>query len=437
AKMLASSDNRDGINYFINMLEDPSAGRRLIGVASLGNIGHPRGVMPTLGLLNDGSDYVRWGATQVLGAFGDIRTTGFLSQSLKDANLWVQISAVNSLQAIGDKNTIDDVYEILEKNPEPAVTVAALDLISRMGDKHMADDIALHLGDNDAGVRFATAVCLTRLNDEKGRGIEFFEKALESTETVTISPGLPPISPLETGVKLLAAELTDTPESRIKELVTKPQKVVSWAHAAQILIGEIATAEAYNVIAEETLIHRHLQVGLLEYMVQPRPTAYAAFEPFLGNGEAEIRQLGYDILVRFGGDRVLDRLTEQLSEYPQDAPALIAALDSLEASTRLRELFRTAEESVRILIAQQIAGWTDKRMPLIWGQIATEDHSLAVRMVVLNSLASDPTGVGMVYLTQIIEDSDSPPELVSAAKDALAAVEIPPPPPPEEPETVS
>lgn len=436
AGLLASFDNRDGINYFIEMLEDPSEGRRLIGVASLGYIKHPRGVMPTVGLLNDGSDYVRWGATQMLGNLGDIRTTGFLNQSIKDANLWVQISAINSLLAIGDKNSLDDVNEILMKNAEPVVTVAALDLISRMGDKHMADDIAVYLKDSDAGVRFAAAICLTRLNDEKGRGIEFLKEALESTETVTINPGLPPISPMETGMKLLAAELTNTPESQIKDLVTKPEKVVSWAHATQILLGEIATAEAFGVVAEMTFLHKHLQLGLLDNMGEMRPTAYTAFEPFLGDGDAEMRQLGYDILVKIGGDRVLDRFMKQLSEYPQDAPALVAAIDSLGAYTRLRELFSTAEEPVRILVAQRWADWTGKRMPLLWGQIATEDQSLAVRMVVLNALAADPTGVGLIYLTLLIEDEDSPPELVSAAKDALAALELPPT-PTEEPETVS
>jgi HEAT repeat protein len=431
ASMLASFDNRDGINHFIETLEDSSVGRRLISVSCLGNIGHTRGVMPTVGLLDDGSDYVRWGAVQVLGTFADQRTTGFLTHTLEDANPWVQQSAVDSLQAIGDKNTIEDVYGILAKDVEPSVKVAALDFISRLGDKRMADDVAVYLEDTGAGIRFAAATCLTRLNDDQGRGIEFLKEELKSNTILTIDPGLPAMTPFEVGVMLLAAELTGTPESRIQDLVTEPVKIIAWAYATRILTGDIASAETYGILAEKALVYRHLRTGLLENAVQMRPAAYTAFEPYLEDGDPVIRQLGYAIMVRIGGDRVINRLTEQIQSHPEDAPALIAAIDDLGARTRLRELFRTGDEPVRVLVAQRIAGWTDKRMPLIWGQIATEDQSLTVRMTVLDSLAADPTGVGRAYLTQIIDNPDSPPELISAARDALAAVELPPPPPEE------
>jgi len=452
AKMLASSDNRDGINYFIDILSDPSVGRRLIGVACLGSIGHTRGVMPTVGLLNDGSDYVRWGAAQVLGIFADTRTTGFLGQALLDSNPWVQESAIGSLLAIGDKNTIDEVHGILGSDVAPAVKVAALDFISRMGDKRMADEVAGYLKDEDDGVRYGAAVCLTRLGDEEGRGLAFLTEELGSTRTLTINPGLPTITPLAAGIELLAAELTDTPESQVKELFTEPHDVRAWSYAAQIFTVEITSAETYTLLAEKVPVYDYLRQGLLDsvsmmeltqgrpslyehyrqllrqgYMdnvIQWRPTAYAAFEPFLNNEDVGIRQFGYAILVKIGGDKVLNRFIEQLDAHPQDTPLLIAAIDDMGAQTRLRRLFRTGDETIRVLVAQRIASWTGKRMPLIWGQIATEDQSLAVRLTVLGSLAADPTGVGLAYLTQIIEAADSPPELVAAAMDALAGVVI-------------
>ncbi len=427
ASMLASFDNRDGINYFIDMLSDPSVGRRLIGVACLGNIGHTRGVMPTVGLLNDGSDYVRWGAAQVLGIFADTRTTGFLGQALQDSSPWVQESAIESLLAIGDKNTIDAVHDVLASNSAPSVKVAALDFISRMGDKRMADEIAGYLKDEDDAVRYGAAVCLTRLNDEQGRGIEFLKGELDSTRILTIDPGLPPITPLGAGIELLAAELTGTPESQIEELTTEPHDIVAWAYATQTLTGDTASTDTYAIVAEKALQTDYLRQGLLDNIAQYRPTAYAAFEPYLDNEDAGVRQLGYTILTRIGGDKVLDRLTEQISAYPEDAPLLIAALDDLGAKSYLRRLFSNGDESIRVLVAERIAGWKDKRMPLIWGQIATEDQSLAVRLTVLGSLADDPTGVGRAYLTQIIEAPDSPPELVRAARDALAGVEQPVP----------
>jgi HEAT repeat protein len=425
ATMLASFDNRDGINYFIDMLSDPSVGRRLIGVACLGNIGHTRGVMPTVGLLNDGSDYVRWGAAQVLGIFADTRTTGFLGQALQDTSPWVQESAIASLLAIGDKNTIDEVDDILGSNVAPAVKVAALDFISRMGDKRMGDEIAGYLEDTDAGVSYGAAVCLTRLNDEQERGLAFLNEELGSTRILTINPGLPSITPLGAGIELLAAELTGTPESQIEELSPQPREIVAWAYATQTLTGDIASTETYSILAEKVPVYDYLRQGLLENCRQWRPTAYTAFEPFLSNDDAGIRQLGYAVLVRIGGDKVMDRFIEQLSAYPDDAPILIAAIDDMGGQSYLRRLFRTADEPIRVLVAQRIAGWQDKRMPLIWGQIATEDQSLAVRMTVLGSLAEDPTGVGRVYLTQIIEAPDSPPELVRAARDALAGVALP------------
>ncbi|HUT99237.1 MAG TPA: HEAT repeat domain-containing protein [bacterium] len=428
ASMLASSDNRDGINHFIDMLSDPSVGRRLIGVACLGSIGHTRGVMPTVGLLNDGSDYVRWGAAQVLGIFADTRTTGFLGQALQDPNPWVQESAIGSILAIGDKNTIDEVRDILGSDVAPSVKIAALDFISRMGDKRMADDIAGYLKNEDDGVRYGAAVCLTRLNDEEGRGLAFLKEELNSTSTLTINPGLPPITPLGAGIELLAAELTGTPESQIEELATEPREISAWAYATQTLTGDIASNDTYSILAEKALQYDYLRQGLLDNIAQYRPTAYTAFDTYLNNDDAGIRQLGYAILVRIGGDKVLDRLTEQISAYPQDAPVLIVALDDLGAQTYLRRLFRTGDESIRVLVAERLAGWTtDKRMPLIWGQIATEDQSLAVRLTVLGSLAADPTGVGRAYLTQIIEAADSPPELARAARDALAGVELPAP----------
>jgi HEAT repeat protein len=427
ASMLASFDNRDGINYFIDMLSDPSVGRRLIGVACLGNIGHTRGVMPTVGLLNDGSDYVRWGAAQVLGIFADTRTTGFLGQALQDSSPWVQESAIESLLAIGDKNTIDEVHDVLTSDDSPAVKVTALDFISRMGDKRMADEIAGYLKDEDDAVRYGAAVCLTRLNDEQGRGIEFLKGELDSTRILTIEPGLPPITPLGAGIELLAAELTGTPESQIEELTTEPQDIVAWAYATQTLTGDTASTDTYAIVAEKALQSDYLRRGLLDNIAQYRPTAYAAFEPYLDNEDAGVRQLGYMVLTRIGGDKVPDRLAEQISAYPEDAPLLIAALDDLGAQTYLRRLFRTGDEPIRVMVAERIAGWTDKRMPLIWGQIATEDQSLAVRLTVLSSLADDPTGVGRAYLAQIIEAADSPPELVRAARDALAGVEVPVP----------
>ncbi len=427
ASMLASFDNRDGINYFIDMLSDPSVGRRLIGVACLGNIGHTRGVMPTVGLLNDGSDYVRWGAAQVLGIFADTRTTGFLGQALQDSSPWVQESAIGSLLAIGDKNTIDKVHDVLTTDDAPSVKIAALDFISRMGDKRMADEIAGYLKDEDDDVRYGAAVCLIRLNDEEGRGIAFLKEELDSNSILTINPGLPPITPLGAGIELLAAELTGTPESQIEELATEPRDITAWAYATQTLTGDTASADTYAIVAEKALQYDYLRQGLLDNIAQYRPTAYAAFEPYLDNDDAGIRQLGYAILTRIGGDKVLDRLTEQISAYPEDAPLLIAALDDLGAQTYLRRLFRTGDEPIRVLVAERIAAWTDKRMPLIWGQIATEDQSLAVRLTVLGSLADDPTGVGRAYLTQIIEAADSPPELVRAARDALAGLELPAP----------
>ncbi|MCX7021780.1 MAG: HEAT repeat domain-containing protein [bacterium] len=424
ASMLASFDNRAGINYFIDMLADPSVGRRLIGVACLGNIGHTRGVMPTVGLLNDGSDYVRWGAAQVLGIFADMRTTGFLGQALQDPNPWVQESAIGSLLAIGDKNTIDAVLNVLESDASPPVKVAALDFVSRMGDKRMDDEVALHLKDADDSVRYGAAVCLSRLNDESGRGLAFFTEELGSTRTLTIEPGLPHLTPFEAGIDLLAAELTGTPESQIEELATEPQEIPAWAFATQTITGEIASNDTYALLAEKALVYDYLRQGLLDNISQLRPTAYTAFEPYLKNDDPGIRQLGYAILIRIGGDKVMDRFTEQLDLFPQDAPLMIAAMDNIGDQARLRHLFSTADEPIRIMVAQRIAGWTDKRMPLIWGQIATEDQSLAVRLTVLGSLAADPTGVGRTYLTRIIESADSPPELVSAARDALAGAAL-------------
>jgi hypothetical protein len=348
----------------------------------------------------------------------------------------VQESAIDSLLAIGDKNTIDEVHDILGTDVAPSVKIAALDFISRMGDKRMADEIAGYLTDDDDAVRYGAAVCLLRLNDEAGRGISFFSDELGSTSILTINPGLPSITPLGAGIELLAAELTGTPESQIEELSPEPQDVVAWAYAIQTLTGEIASAETYSLLAEKILSYDYLRQGFLANCRQFRPTAYAAFEPYLDNEDAGIRQLGYTVLIKIGGDKVLDRFVKQLDAFPQDAPILIAAIDDMGAQAQLRRLFRTGDETIRVLVAQRIAGWTDKRMPLIWGQIATEDQSLAVRLTVLGSLAADPTGVGRAYLTQIIETPDSPPELVRAARDALAGVAVVVPPVTETTETI-
>ncbi len=425
ASLLASLDNRAGINHFIDKLESDSLGEEIIAIGALGRIGHARGVMPVVDKLSSESPQARWAAAEILRQFADERTSGFLRKRLNDPDLWTQVSSLNALAAIGDKNAVSAVRELLATEMPPVARIAAMDVIIELGDDSDIELIASFLDNDDAGVCFKAAGILVGFGDE--RGMTFLTEALDSQENITLPNGLPMASPLEFGIRLYAAELTGVDVQTIldEDGSADDTVVISWRYATELLLGELSGSTSYTILAEKVLAHDYLREGLLAQVGVLKGSAFKAFSPFLDSDDAQIRALGIELMKRLGDSRAVDALVAHLDTHPAEAPVVIATLDSLGAESALRELFRVGTEQQRVLVAEQIARRTDKRMPLVWGQIATEDPSLAVRWTVLEALAADDTGVGRVYLNNILNDENANPSLVSAVKAVLAGKPLP------------
>ncbi|MCD4734363.1 HEAT repeat domain-containing protein, partial [bacterium] len=425
ASLLASLDNRDGINYFLNQLESDSLGEEVIAIGALGQIGHARGVMPVVDKLNSKAPQARWAAAEILRQFADERTSGFLRKRLNDSDIWTQVSALNALTAIGDKNAVSGVRELLATDIPPVAQMAAIDVIVELGDDSDIELIASFLDNDDAGVRFKAASTLVGFGDE--RGMAFLSLALDSEEEIVLPNGLPTASPLEFGIRLYAAELTGVDAQSILDENGSADDtgVVSWSYATELLLGELSGSTAYTLLSEKTLAHDYLRNGLLAQVSVLKGSAFKAFSPFLDSDEAQLRALGIEMMKLLGDARAVEALVAHLDTRPAEAPVVIATLETLGAEAQLRELFRVGTERQRVLVAEQIARRTDKRMPLVWGQIATEDPSMAVRWTVLEALAADGTGVGQVYLNNILADENANSSLISAVKAALAGQPLP------------
>jgi len=425
ASLLASLDNRDGVNYFLNLLESDSLGEEVIAIGALGQIGHARGVMPVVDKLNSDSPQARWAAAAILGQFADERTSGFLRKRLNDSDLWTQVSALNALTAIGDKNSVSSARELLATDIPPVATIAAMDAIAELGDDSDIELIASFLDNDDAGVRFKAAGTLVDFGDD--RGMEFLATALDSKEDIILLNGLPTSSPLAFGIRLYAAELTgvDTQNILDENGSAEDTTTTSWSYATDLLLGEFSGSTGYGVLAEKTLTNDYLQNGLLAKVSVLKPSAFKAFAPFLDSDDAAVRAMGIELMKLLGDDQAVAALVAHLDTHPAEAPVVIATLETLGAEAQLRELFRVGTEQQRVLVGEQIAQRTDKRMPLVWGQIATEDPSMAVRWTVLEALAADGTGVGQVYLNNILNDENANSSLVAAVKAALAGAPLP------------
>jgi HEAT repeat protein len=443
--LLQLDDNRTGLSYFIDQLDADSEGRRILAIEALGRIGHSRGVMPVVDILNDPTSNVRWAAANVLADFADQRTISFLTRNLGEGDVWTNVALIDALLSIGDKNTLAVTVELLSgEGTAPETKLAVLNFVRRLRDRGFNDAVAELLSDDEHPmVQFNAAQLLAGFGDE--RGINFLAEALDSDEPVERLPHHPAETPYEFGLRLLARELTGA-GSEIQPEVPDLPTVPAWTLAIDRLT-EIESNKLYSLLAEKLTEDDRLRGRFLDVYngeiaaLTPNfdSTAFESFAPLLLESDTELRLIGIQVLSWIGDATSLNRLLTHLDEEPADAPAVIDALAANNANTRLRELFRTADEPVRVLVARYMAGREDKRMVLLWGQIATatpeQEPSLAVRWEVLEPLAADTTGVGDAYLQVLVDNTAElyPPELSAAAAAALAGEPLPPVPTTEEP----
>jgi len=439
SSMLVSVDNRTGIEMFIEGLEEGEANtpaERLLAVAALGRIGSDLGVMPVVDILNETDPNLRWAAADILASFADERTISFLTRNLGEGETWTNVALIEALLAIGDKNTLTEVAGLLRGEYEPEVKLTALHFVAQMRDRTYNDTVAALLEDENLTVQFSAAQLLAGFGEE--RGFEFFAEYIEDDNPAVLTAATPAESPFEFGLRLRAHEIKEL-DLEIEPLTQPEVRMPAWAMAVKFMT-ELGNNKLYAQLAEQLEDDTAMQeafFGIYNGEIAAltpayTDTAYVAFEPFLESKNDTLRSIGVHVLKWIGSENAHTRLVDHLSAWPEDAPMIINVLAELGANTRLRELFRTADEPIRVLIADYFSQREDKRMTLIWGQIATEDletePSLAVRWEVLPALAADTTGVGRAYLQLLADNTDEqyPPELQAAATAALAGEPLPP-----------
>lgn len=186
--------SQDGAPYLISAIKDKDAGVRYAAVASLGQIrvaeaapalesalkdadtGMKRSIISALDrmdsessvpvvrpLLNDADDSVRALAAKFLGRFKDAESKQAISERLKDSNDMVVINSAYALGRLGDASGLQAVSKIVKSDKNLMTKIAAVEALEAIGTKEAVNLLRELMNSQEEDLKNSAKYALIRM----------------------------------------------------------------------------------------------------------------------------------------------------------------------------------------------------------------------------------------------------------------------------------
>lgn len=470
--------------------------KRLKAVKSLGRLKTPIAVEPLSKILFDRSREVRCAVIEALSLINPVNLSEILQPLVRDKSADVRIRVAHSLGACETEEAIDSLMTLLRDQRDEVAEMAARSLsrhpraslallIRHFGDKSWkirsraassvtrigksaAEALKVAIDDNDANIRFWSAICIGHLRD-RSHTSTLLEKLQDRDIGVRIAAlrALREIGDPNVAAKLF--EALSQPSEQIRDLIYEILKDFGthsipylmdslsseyWmgrALAAQALtdMGSEAVYPLVSALESQDKERRYWAIRILGKMHEP--TAYADIKKFLSDPDPEIRMaalesMGYYLnpdalpamierfldpawvvrkhacraIVKFG-TKAVSNLLNALSSIEEDvrywALRAIGEIKPRGIYPQLIRLFKDRSWTIRKTTSDVLGGYGEDALMELTA-LATDTTDSEARYWVLRSLGRIRAGMSLPLLFRALEDPSE--SIRDAAQKALA-----------------
>ncbi|MGB0716043.1 MAG: HEAT repeat domain-containing protein [Phycisphaerae bacterium] len=336
ARSLGSAGDPAGADTLLTLLEDPNSSVREWAIRSLNNIIDDRAIERLIDALQDNESNVREWATRTLMTYNDRRAVGPLTELLQDPETEVREWAARALASLGDpaagealdNATFDSDPEVREwairalrnvrdelavdslvdalRDDDAEVREQAVRTLMSYDDPRIADALIQSLADAEPEVREWSARALGQLRDPKTidalvRSTSDTDEEVREWATRSLRK-IDDEAALDALIDIVYNGLPDTQEWAVRGLGlrggSRAVEVVK-----NILLDATATAEARAEAAQA--LGRMRESSAVDLLLRA-----------LDDDSEKVRLRAIGALGKFGGETVVERLTDVASDDP-------------------------------------------------------------------------------------------------------------------------
>ena len=280
---LASLDMTCDVGPICQLLRDPDLTVQSTAIETLVRINNPQAVLCLLDVLQDESEYVRRAAVEVLNAIGNTNAIKDLLGALRDKDWWVRVRAADALGNIGGPRVIEAVIPLM-RDEDTFIRRCAIEILNTKNDTQTFDVLLEALEDPDWWVCERAIDALKSLGDV--RAVPALTRLVQR-DTDMASTAIRAIAALgdDTVIEVLLPKLHSSDKAAVKEALQALQAKTTAAYAGVVQASlshmQDGTDEEICALATSTM---HTLVARFGERMDAATMAYAGAPPCRGQG---------------------------------------------------------------------------------------------------------------------------------------------------------